>query len=224
MREGKVIRVEGIIGAGKTTFSEKLANSLDGIWLREPDEKDGNPYLERFYNDPNRWALTMQLHLLNTRYRMHQRAQWNVLQNGSNVILDRSYYGDTAFARLQLKNKTIDRDEYNTYSLAYKNMTSNVMFPNFCIHLQIDPEVSSYRIQKRMQSQTGRQCENVIDLKYLKNLQEEEAIVIDVLKQQGVQIISVDWNKDMTDDDINLYCQNIANQIKTTDIRDLFIN
>ena len=51
MNRGRVAIVEGIIGAGKSTFSKELSQALgdDTLLLLEPDEKDNaNPYLSSF--------------------------------------------------------------------------------------------------------------------------------------------------------------------------------
>ena len=221
---GKVIIVEGIIGAGKTTFSKLLADEINGLWLKEPDEESGNPYLSEFYKDPKRWALTMQLHLLNVRYRMHMNAQWQSMNMNMNVVLDRSYFGDTAFARLQIKNGSMSEDEYNTYSLAYHNMTSNVLLPNICIYLDIKPKISAQRINKRMEIQTGRKCEDVIDINYLEMLEIEELNVINVLEKQGVYVMRIDWNEDLNEEEIKDKIKNIVNKIKEYVVPDLLLD
>ena len=221
---GKVIIVEGIIGAGKTTFSKILSEELNCLWLKEPDEEKGNPYLSKFYDNCKRWALTMQLHLLNTRFRMHKHAQWNALQSGNNVVIDRSYFGDTAFARLQYKNGSLSKDEYDTYCLCYHNMTSNVLLPQVCIHLNVSPGTCANRITRRMEIQTGRKCENVIDIQYLIDLETEENHMINILQKQGVYIINIDWNEDKSIDDIKRTVKNIASSIKLFKPPDLLLD
>lgn len=221
---GNVIIIEGIIGAGKTTFSNILSKELECMWLQEPDEKKGNPYLSKFYEDPKRWALTMQLHLLNTRFRMHKHAQWRALQSGSNVVIDRSYFGDTAFARLQLKNGTLTQDEFDTYVLSYHNMTASVLLPQICIYLQTDPKISQQRINKRMEIQLGRKCEDAIDLQYLKDLEIEEDDMINTLEKQGVKIIRLDWDEDKTEEEIKEYAKTIVDDIRNNKTADLFNN
>jgi deoxyadenosine/deoxycytidine kinase len=200
---GKVVITEGIIGVGKTTFSEILAKKLDAKWLKEPDEECGNPYLSYFYSDQKRWALTMQLHLLNTRYRMHMSAQWLALQSNTNVVIDRSYFGDTAFANLQYENGTLTENEFLTYTMSYQNMTSSVLLPQICVFLDIDPEIAQDRVKKRMEIQTGRKCEQVIDLKYLISLKAHQDKVINTLHAQGVHVIQLNWNESRTMKEIN---------------------
>ena len=199
MTRGNVIVVEGIIGAGKSSFSKELAEQLGSqtLYLKEPDEEnDANPYLASFYSVPSRWAYTMQTHLLQARYKMHQNAQWHAMTTGASAVLDRSYFGDTAFAKLQLEMGDMSQDEFNTYRGIYHAMTSTLTLPDFCIHLNVSPEVSRERIAKRMQQQTGRECESVIELEYLQKLQKHENNVVKALERQGVKVLTLDWDKD----------------------------
>lgn len=219
-----VFIIEGIIGAGKTTFAKLLSEELECEWLQEPDEKNGNPYLTNFYADQKRWALTMQLHLLNTRFRMHKHAQWTTMQTKKDVIIDRSYFGDTAFARLQLKNGTMSQDEYNTYCMSYHNMTSNVLLPQVCIHLLTTPEVSANRIKKRMEIQTGRKCEDVIDLQYLRDLNDEEHLMIETLEKQGVRVFKIPWNKEKTSEEIKESITDLCKELKNYTPPDMLLD
>jgi len=59
MSYGPIIWIEGGIGAGKTTLTEKMAKALNLRAIYEPVE--GNPYLARFYEEPKRWAFPMQI-------------------------------------------------------------------------------------------------------------------------------------------------------------------
>jgi len=58
----KFIVVEGPIGVGKTTLSRKLANNLNSELLLEKFLE--NPFLEKFYKDIDKYALSTQLHFL----------------------------------------------------------------------------------------------------------------------------------------------------------------
>ena len=202
MNRGKVVIVEGIIGAGKSSFTKELARQFgeNTQFLQEPDEKnDANPYLADFYKVPGRWAYTMQTHLLQARYKMHLHAQWHAMTTGDNAVLDRSYFGDTAFARLQLKMGDMSQREFDSYESIYHTMTAHVLLPNVCVHLKVTPEVAQQRIIRRMEDETGRRCEDVISLQYLRDLSEEEDLVIRVLESQGVRVLHLPWDEDRSD-------------------------
>lgn len=213
-----VIILEGLISSGKTTLARELGEALDALVLLEPDEKEGaNPYLARYYEDPNRWALTMQLHLLGKRFEMHSLAQWHALQGQGHVVMDRSYYGDTAFAHLQLERGTMTPEEFETYCTLYRAMTAHVMYPTVCVHLQVDPEVANLRKAARMRKETGRQCEACIPLDYLQGLDREIRLMVGTLEHQGVKVIPLDWN----DDKASPEARAKAIQDLATTIRDL---
>ena len=61
------IVVEGPIGVGKTTLANRLAKSFGSDLLLEG--ADENPFLEKFYDDPNAAALPTQLFFLLQRAR-----------------------------------------------------------------------------------------------------------------------------------------------------------
>jgi deoxyadenosine/deoxycytidine kinase len=204
MSRYKVIIVEGLIGSGKTTLSRELGAALgeDTLTLYEPDEKGGqnqgggNSYLADYYKDPQRWAFAMQAHLLQARFRMHLQAQWYAMQGAGHAILDRSYFGDTAFARLQLKLETMSQREFDTYSSLYHAMTASVLLPNVCVRVLASPEVCARRIKGRMEKETGRVCEDVISLDYLRELDRETDHMVSVLQSMGVTILNVPWDID----------------------------
>lgn len=66
------IVVEGPVGSGKTSLAQRLARTLQAGEL--PDGARQNPFLERFYREPQRYALPMQLHCLDQRATQSQ--QW----------------------------------------------------------------------------------------------------------------------------------------------------
>ena len=61
-REVRYIAVEGPIGVGKTALAAALAEEYSALRVTEPLED--NPFLPRFYEDPDRYALTAQLSFL----------------------------------------------------------------------------------------------------------------------------------------------------------------
>ena len=132
----KVVLVEGIIGAGKTVLTKELGAALgpQTLTLIEPDEKNNaNPYLADFYADPKRWALVMQVHLLQARFRMHLQAQWHAMNGYGQAVLDRSFYGDTCFARMLNRSGDLSDREFDTYKSIYHAMTASVLLPNVSV-------------------------------------------------------------------------------------------
>ena len=224
----KVIIVEGLIGGGKTSLSRELGQALGDstLVLFEPDEKkNANPYLADYYEDPARWAFVLQVHQLQARYRMHLHAQWHVMQGHGHAVLDRSYFGDTAFARLQLKLGWVSQREFDTYSSIYHAMTAGVLLPNVCIRVLVSPEVCNERIARRMKEETGRVCEQAIDLDYLRALELEIDHMVSVLRSQGVSILDVPWDVDRdSPESRKTAVDSLAARIKSIEPPDLFLD
>lgn len=226
MAQGLVIVVEGIIGAGKSTLSQELGKALgsDTLTLMEPDEQgNANPYLADFYGDKTRWAFSMQIHLLISRLRMQQSAQWHSMSGRGNAVLDRSYFGDVCFARLMHGTGEITHREFETYRIAYQTMTASVLLPSVCVRLRVDPAVAAERIRRRAEMREGRRSELVIDLGYLESLDREIDSMVSTLEQQGVRVFEVPWTVDrQTPEDRIQAIQRLAAEIVETAPNDLF--
>lgn len=224
----KVVIVEALIGAGKSTLTKELGKALGPTTLIqiEPDEKDGaNPYLADYYGEPSRWSFTMQCHLLALRYRMHLHAQWHTLQGRGHAVMDRSYFGDTAFAHLQLQSGLMSQHEFNTYSSLYQAMTANVLLPSVCLRLSVLPETAQARIQSRKEKELGRKCESAISLDYLRSLDREIDHMVNVLRQQGVVVWDVPWDPDRdTPKTRKQTIQGLVHRIETLEPQDMFLD
>ncbi len=65
------IAVEGLIGAGKTTLAKRICKDFGGRAVLE--EFDDNPFLPRFYEQPERYAFSVELSFLAQRYHQLKR-------------------------------------------------------------------------------------------------------------------------------------------------------
>ena len=66
------IAIEGGIGAGKTTFATWLAEELGAELMLERFEE--NPFLEKFYDNPEAHGFSVELSFLADRYKQMQAA------------------------------------------------------------------------------------------------------------------------------------------------------
>jgi deoxyadenosine/deoxycytidine kinase len=160
MTEQKTLRyiaIEGPIGVGKSSLAKLLAQKFDSRLVRE--EVAGNPFLERFYESPKKFAFQAQLFFLLSRYRqMKELAQGDLFQEG--VVCDYIMAKDKIFALINLED-----DEVMLYDSIYKLLVPTLAKPDLVIYLQARPEVLLSRVRKR-----GIAYERNISLDYLKTL------------------------------------------------------
>jgi deoxyguanosine kinase len=157
--EKRYIAVEGPIGVGKTTLAQMLATALEGDLLLEQTED--NPFLEKFYQDRQRYALQTQLFFLVTRYQ--QQKDLNQLGLFQRIIVsDYLFDRDRIFAHINL-----DKNELRLYDLVYALLEARITRPDLVILLQARAEVLKERLRTR-----GKRSERDISLEYLEEVAE----------------------------------------------------
>lgn len=137
----RYIVIEGPIGAGKTTLARALAESCGGSLVLE--EPEANPFLPRFYQDPERYALPTQLFFL-----FHRVSQLRALNQAdlfrglavADFMLDK----DPLFAALTLKD-----DELKLYEQIYAHLKPQVPPPDLVVYLQASPATLLDRVRRR---------------------------------------------------------------------------
>lgn len=135
------IVIEGPIGCGKTTLASLLADKFNVQLLSEKAE--ANPFLPRFYQDAQRYALPTQLFFLFQRSRqiadMTQRDLFTA-PTVADFFLDK----DPLFARLNL-----DDEEYTLYHQIYTHLQLKSPKPDLIIYLQTPVDELAERIEER---------------------------------------------------------------------------
>ena len=153
----RYIAIEGPIGVGKSSLAQILARKFGARLVKE--EVANNPFLERFYEDPRKYAFQTQLFFLLSRYRQQKEvAQGNLFESG--LVCDYILAKDKIFALINLED-----DEVSLYESIYKLLVSTLPKPDMVIYLQARPEVLLSRVRKR-----GIAYERNISLDYLKTL------------------------------------------------------
>ncbi|HIE90816.1 MAG: deoxynucleoside kinase [Methylophilaceae bacterium] len=135
------IVVEGPIGSGKTTLARMLSEKFSTQLLSEKAEE--NPFLERFYKKPKRYALQTQIFFLFQRAR--QIADTNQVDMFSQPITaDFFLEKDPLFARLNLND-----EEYALYHQVFHHLQLESPKPDLVIYLQTPVSVLTGRIAER---------------------------------------------------------------------------
>lgn len=153
----KYIVVEGPIGVGKTSLVRKLAAHAKAQTLLELPQD--NPFLEKFYRDPERYALSTQMFFLFQRMnQLRDLAQADMFD--TRVISDFLLEKDPIFARL-----TLGDDELHLYQQLYDHLRPQAPTPDLVISLLAEPDTLMERIHKR-----GIPMESAISPTYLYRL------------------------------------------------------
>lgn len=114
-----VIILAGMIGAGKTSYTERMADTLGTQAFFEP--VDDNPILDKYYENQERYGFSLQIYFLNKRFRLIKEAY-----GINNNVLDRSIYEDALFTKINLDNGNITKEEYEIYLDLLDNMMEEI--------------------------------------------------------------------------------------------------
>lgn len=154
------IAVEGVIGVGKSSLCERLAEKWDGRLVLE--EVESNPFLPKFYEERRSFAFQTQLWFLLNRYRQFSEA--GVQQD----LFHRLTLSDYLFAKDRIfANINLDDDELRLYNLVAGTLETQTPLPDLVVYLQASSETLLRRIARR-----GRSYEFNIDPSYIRLLNE----------------------------------------------------
>jgi deoxyguanosine kinase len=137
----RYIVVEGPIGVGKTTLARAISEASGAALMLE--DPDANPFLQRFYENPDRYALPTQLFFLFQRIdQLAALNQSDLFRRAS--VCDFMLEKDPLFARLNLKD-----EELKLYEQIYDHLKPQAPAPDLVVYLQATPETLIERVQKR---------------------------------------------------------------------------
>lgn len=173
----RYIAVEGPIGVGKTSLTKRLADTFNYDVLLEKAEE--NPFLERFYQDPARHALSTQLFFLFQRSQQIQELRQDDLFQPVRVA-DFLIEKDRLFAQ-----QNLDSDEYELYLNVYRHLTIDAPAPDLVIYLQAPTNILMNRIRKR-----GIAAEQHIEPQYLENLNQAYTDFFHFYNQSSLLIVN----------------------------------
>lgn len=157
-----VITIAGTVGVGKSTLTKALAERFN--FRTSFENVDHNPYLDKFYNDFERWSFHLQIYFLAERFKEQKR----MFEYGGGFIQDRSIYEDVdIFAKMHQEQGTMSPEDFETYSELFNAMVMTPYFPkpDVLIYLECDYDDVINRIKQR-----GRQMEIETDTAYWQKL------------------------------------------------------
>jgi len=153
----KYVVVEGPIGVGKTSLAKMIGAEFQARCVFEKVED--NPFLAKFYEDPETYAFQNQIFFLLSRYQQQRElSQQNLFHQ--NTVADYLFAKDKIFATL-----TLSSEELSLYQQLYELLDPRVPKPDLVVYLQARPEILYKRIKKRDKS-----YEKSVTLEYLKDV------------------------------------------------------
>lgn len=152
--------IEGNIGAGKTTLATRISEELNARLILE--HFADNPFLPKFYNDPEKYSFPLELSFLASRYK--QLKEELVAQDLFRDFTIADYY---FMKSLVFASSTLTGDEYNLYRQIFYIIYGSLPKPDIFVYLHLGTDRLLANIEKR-----GRSYEQTITREYLQKIQD----------------------------------------------------
>ncbi|HCC70610.1 MAG TPA: hypothetical protein DEQ09_05595 [Bacteroidales bacterium] len=155
----KYIIIEGNIGAGKTSLASMIAETYGARLILE--KFADNPFLPKFYSEPERYAFPLELSFLAERYSQLKNEIGSVDMFSPFTVADFYFMKSIVFA-----SATLEEDEFNLYRQLFHIIYQSLPKPDLYIYLHVDTPGLISNIANR-----GRDYESTIDAEYLLKIQ-----------------------------------------------------
>lgn len=156
----KFIAIEGNIGAGKTTLSKMVAQDYGCRLILEAFSD--NPFLPYFYENPERYAFSVELFFMTERHKQLQEdlKQTDLFQN--QIIADYFFLKTLLFAK-----NNLSEEEYRLFQRLFHILNADFPKPDLLVYLHRPVDQLLKNIQRR-----GRDFEADISAEYLGQIQQ----------------------------------------------------
>ena len=172
--------IEGNIGAGKTTLAQMISRDYNAKLVLE--QFADNPFLPKFYQEPDKYSFPLEMSFLAERYNQLNRELQNFDLFSSFTVSDYYFMKSLIFAQ-----NTLQADEYKLYQQFFKIIYEKMPKPDLYVYLHLDTKNLLHNIEAR-----GRDYEKQIDPGYLAKIGQG---YFSFFKQQGdFPIVIIDTN------------------------------
>jgi len=152
--------IEGNIGAGKTTLATRIAEQFNARLILE--QFADNPFLPKFYSDPEKYSFPLELLFLASRYKQLNEELGSLDIFKTFTVADYYFMKSLVFAA-----STLTGDEYNLYRQIFYIIYNSLPKPDIYVYLHINTDRLLNNINKR-----GREYEKSITGEYLQKIQD----------------------------------------------------
>ncbi|MBR4583962.1 MAG: deoxynucleoside kinase [Bacteroidales bacterium] len=172
--------IEGNIGTGKTSLCHLIAQKRKAkLFLEQYAE---NPFLPKFYENPERYSFPLELSFLADRYNQLKSSISSFDLFNELIVSDYFFMKSLIFSA-----HTLQEDEYKLYRQIFDIIYSTLPKPDLYIYLHKNTDLLLKNIEKR-----GREYEKNITAEYLKGI---ETGYFNFFKQQNqIKIVIIDTN------------------------------
>ncbi|WP_397364792.1 2-amino-4-hydroxy-6-hydroxymethyldihydropteridine diphosphokinase [Olleya sp. R77988] len=173
------IAIEGNIGAGKTSLATQISQDFNAKLVLE--RFADNPFLPKFYKEPQRYAFTLEMSFLADRYQQitDDLGQLDLFKDF--IVSDYDVFKSLIFSKI-----TLQPDEFKLYRKLFYLMYKDIAKPDLYVYLYQNTKRLQANIKKR-----GRKYESEIEDDYLEKI---NTGYLDFLKSQtefNVKIIDI---------------------------------
>jgi len=180
MLKYRYVAIEGIIGAGKTTLAKLLGEEINSRLLLE--EFADNPFLEKFYKEPQRYAFSVEMSFLADRYHKIKKFFDSPDLFQPTVISDYAPFKSLIFAQTNL-----GEEEFKLYREFFEMSIGKLPKPDLVVFLDRTIPVLLKHIKQR-----GRGFEQSIQEEYLVSLKENYIRFFKQTTEQKVLVLNAD--------------------------------
>lgn len=179
-----LLAVTGTVGTGKSTLTEKLAQSLD--FQAYFERVDNNPYLQDYYRNFKRWSFHMQMYFLVQKL----KTQKEIFDANSRCILDRTIYEDVGiFAQMHYEKGNMSDREFTTYKELFYTMLDTPYCRKPDLLIYIDGPLT--KIIERVHSR-GREIETLTPFDFWEELHQRYQAWIESFTEAPVLKINIE--------------------------------
>lgn len=172
--------IEGNIGAGKTSLCNKIAQQYNAKLILE--QFADNPFLPKFYKNPDRYSFPLELSFLADRYNQLKKNLDNFDLFSDLVVADYFFMKSLIFS-----SSTLQQDEYRLYRQLFDIIYSSLPKPDLYVYLHktVDNLINNIKLR-------GREYEQNISFEYLKSI--ENGYFTFFKQQKDLKILIIDTN------------------------------
>lgn len=180
------IAIEGNIGAGKTSLATAISKEFNAKLILE--RFADNAFLPKFYEDPQRYAFTLEMSFLADRYQQisDDLSQLDLFKDF--IVSDYDVFKSLIFSKI-----TLPEDEFKLYRKLFYQVYKDIAKPELYVYLYQNTERLQENIKRR-----GRDYEQNIEdgylekinsgyLDFLKNNDELNVKIIDISDKDFVK-------------------------------------